>query len=220
MTRGYRFANALATKIAGRFSASRLRTKSDRLLAAELADVVLAIRAVDVPNAAATDPALRGGCGRPLVECDQLFRRDIEKCRQIDELDVDLDLTLAIWNAALTTPGANTVSSDSWYHRDLVAENLLLSDGRLAAVLDFGELGVGDPTIDLHGAWELFDSPARELFRTRVGASDADWLRGRAWALGDALGALTYYWQKMPGRCRDRLAMVQSVLANASEEGL
>ena len=33
MTRGYRFANALATKIAGRFSASRLRTKSDRLLA-------------------------------------------------------------------------------------------------------------------------------------------------------------------------------------------
>ena len=34
MTRGYRFADALATKIAGRFSASRLRTKSDRLLGA------------------------------------------------------------------------------------------------------------------------------------------------------------------------------------------
>ena len=39
MTRGYRFANALATKIAGRFSASRLRTKSDRLLAPDSANI-------------------------------------------------------------------------------------------------------------------------------------------------------------------------------------
>ena len=54
-----------------------------------------------------------------------------------------------------------------------------------------------------------------EGFQLEVG--EADWLRGRAWALAIALGCFTYYWEKMPGRRRDRLAMAQSVLADAIE---
>ena len=34
---------------------------------------------------------------------------------------------------------------DRWFHSDLVAENLLLTDGRLSGVLDFGALSIGDP---------------------------------------------------------------------------
>ena len=186
-------------------------------LASDLADVILALRAVDVPAEAASDPALRWYRGRSLVEFDEPMRRSVRQCRSLEGLDVDLDAALGVWADALDVPGAREVGADRWYHGDLVAENLLLSDGRLGAVLDFDGLGVGDPTVDLHGAWELFDALAREVFRERLGVDEAAWLRGRAWALAIGLGALAYYWASMPGRRRDRLAMVRSVLADAVE---
>ena len=185
-------------------------------LASDLADVILALRVVDVPDEAASDPALRWYRGRSLVEFDEPVRRSVRQCRSLEGLDVDLDAALGVWADALDVPGAREVGSDRWYHGDVVAENLLLSGGRLAAVLDFDGLGVGDPTVDLHGAWELFDAPAREAFRARLGMDEAEWLRGRAWALAIGLGALAYYWDSMPGRRRDRLAMVRSVLADAA----
>lgn len=187
-------------------------------LPADLAEVILVLRAVNVSRAAAVDPALRGYRGGSLARFDGQMRRNVEQCRAIKDLDIDLDAALVVWEDALKLPGAYEVGPDRWYHGDLVAENLLLTDGRLTAVLDFGGLGVGDPTIDLHGAWEVLDRPARKVFRTRLGVDEAEWLRGRAWALAIALGALSYYWTTMPGRRRDRLAMARSVLADAAED--
>ena len=109
-------------------------------LAADLADVILALRAVDVPDAAATDPTLRWYRGRSLAEFDKATRRNMERCRSIDGLDLDLDAALSVWMAALKLPGARCSGPDRWYHSDLVAENLLLTDRRLTAVLDFGGL--------------------------------------------------------------------------------
>lgn len=186
-------------------------------LAADLADVILALRAIAIPAAAAADPALRWYRGGALADRDQRVRLHIQQCRSIAGLDLDLDAALALWEDALKLPGAYEVGPDRWYHGDLVAENLLLANGRLTAVLDFGGLGIGDATIDLHGAWEVLDRPAREVFRTRLKVDDAEWLRGRAWALALALGALTYYWETMPGRRRDRLGMARSVLADATD---
>jgi aminoglycoside phosphotransferase (APT) family kinase protein len=171
-----------------------------------------------VPEAAITDPALRWYRGRSLAEFDEQTRDYIRKCRSIEGLNLDLDAALAVWTRALEAPGAFDVGPDRWYHSDLVAENLLLTNGRLSGVLDFGGLSVGDPTIDLHGAWEVLDPPARKAFRTRVGVEDAEWVRGRAWALAMALGCFTYYWETMPQRRRDRLAMARSVLADASDD--
>jgi len=184
-------------------------------LAADLADVMLALRAIDVPEAAATDPDLRSYRGRSLVEFDKWTRRNIQQCQSLEGFNLDLAAALDVWTAALDLPGAAEIGADRWYHGDLVAENLLLTDGRLSGVLDFGGLSVGDPTIDLHGAWELFDAPAREVFRARLDVDDAQWLRGRAWALAIAFGTFSYYWTRMPGRMRDRLAMARSVLADA-----
>lgn len=185
-------------------------------LAEDLADVILALRAADVPNAATTDPALRWYRGRSLAEFDEQTRYNIQKCRSIEDLGLDLDAALAVWTRALEAPGAFEAGRDRWYHSDLVAENLLLTDGRLTGVLDFGGLSVGDPTIDLHGAWEVLDPPARKVFRARLGVDHAEWVRGRAWALAIALGCFTYYWETMPGRRRDRLSMARSVLADAA----
>lgn len=184
-------------------------------LAADLAEFILALRSVVIPEAAKGDPALRWYRGRSLAEFDRQTRRNIQQCRSIRDLDLDLNAVLAVWEGAMQATDADRIAPDRWYHSDLVAENLLLTGHRLTAVLDFGGLAIGDPVIDLHGAWEVLDAPARAVFRERLGVSDADWLRGRAWALAIALGAFAYYWGTMPNRMRDRLAMARSVLADA-----
>jgi aminoglycoside phosphotransferase (APT) family kinase protein len=73
-----------------------------------------------------------------------------------------------------------------------------LGDGRLTAVIDFGELGTGDPACELLPAWALLSARARELFRAQAGADDATWIRGRGWGLGLGLGAVHYYQDTNP----------------------
>ncbi len=186
--------------------------RNERLaLAEDLADVILALRAIEIPEEIGQE--LRGYRGGALRDFDPSVRRSLERCRQIDGVDLDLHKAEALWDQALTLPGADVPGPDRWYHGDLVAENLLTAGGRLVAVLDFGAASVGDPTVDLHGAWEILDAPAREAFAHRLGVGEAEWLRGRAWALGIALGAMSYYWHTMPRRRDDRLAMARNVLA-------
>jgi len=116
----------------------------------------------------------------------------------------------------MTLPGIEQVATLRWYHGDLLAENLLVRGGRLAAVLDFGSLAVGDPTVDIIIAWEVLDAAARDVFRQTVGADDPSWLRGRAWALTLALGTFPYYWVTMPDRCASRLAIARTILDDAT----
>ena len=76
---------------------------------------------------------------------------------------------------------------DRWLHGDLAAGNLLVEQGRLSAVIDFGSSGVGDPACDYAAAWTLLEPDGRELFRELLGVGDADWARGRGWALWKTL---------------------------------
>ncbi len=181
-------------------------------LARDLADALTALRAIAVSPQAAAAPELKHYRGNTLKSFDQVMRNNIEACRSLPELDLNLDAALKLWEKALLLPGADMRSTSRWYHSDLVAENLLSQDGRLVAILDFGGLGIGDPTIDLHGAWELFNTKDRHLFRERLGVDDAQWQRGRAWALAIALGCFSYYWNKMPERIADRLVMAKAAL--------
>ena len=70
---------------------------------------------------------------------------------------------------------------------DVAGGNLLLSDGQLVAVIDFGTCGVGDPACDLAIAWTLLTAESRQVFRERVSAGEAEWSRGRGWALWETL---------------------------------
>ena len=185
-------------------------------LAVDLAGVVTALHAIVVPPSAHADPSLRSYRGAPLAAQDMQTRRAIEACRDISELDLDLDAALQVWEQAMALPGVEQVATPRWYHGDLLAENLLVRDGRLTAVLDFGGLAVGDPTVDLMAAWEVLDTASRDVFRQAVGADAPSWFRGRAWALTLALGTFPYYWVTMPDRCTSRLAIARSILADAT----
>jgi aminoglycoside phosphotransferase (APT) family kinase protein len=80
-----------------------------------------------------------------------------------------------------------------WFHGDVAAANLLVRDGRLSAVIDFGCCGVGDPTCDLAIAWTLFSGASRAAFRAALPLDQEAWARGRGWALWKALITLAEY---------------------------
>src|SRR6266571_6305540 len=89
------------------------------------------------------------------------------------------------WDAALQTPAWH--GPPVWLHGDLAPLNLLVQQGRLSAVIDFGGLGVGNPACDLIVAWNLLPAAARGIFRAELGVDDTTWARGRGWALSVAL---------------------------------
>lgn len=96
-------------------------------------------------------------------------------------------LLTEIWELAL----ASTWQLDPvWVHGDIAPGNLLMQDGRLRAVIDFGMLGVGDPACDAAMAWTFFDSSSRRIFRSALRMDEHTWNRARGWALWKAL--ITY----------------------------
>jgi aminoglycoside phosphotransferase (APT) family kinase protein len=183
-------------------------------LAESLATVLDALRQAEVPMGVVNNAHLQSYRGEPLATMDQTTRENIERCRTLEDFDFDLDAAEQIWAEAMKLPEVADRAAPRWYHGDLAAENLLVRDGALSAVLDFGGLSIGDPTVDLVVAWEVLDPPARELFRCQVGVDDATWLRGRAWALSITL-MIWYYWTTMPERRARCMAVGRNVLADA-----
>ncbi|MDQ7807205.1 aminoglycoside phosphotransferase family protein [Amycolatopsis sp. A133] len=106
--------------------------------------------------------------------------------RALTALDGRIDVGLArkIWNTALDT---RWDGRDVWFHGDVAAGNLLLDGGELAAVIDFGTCGVGDPSCDTAIAWTLLTAEGRQAFRERLSVDDETWARGRGWALWKTL---------------------------------
>lgn len=99
-----------------------------------------------------------------------------------------------------------------WVHGDVAAGNLLLRDGVLAGVIDFGCCAVGDPACDLVIAWTLLDPEARRRFRARLALDDDCWARARGWALWKALITLAARPDPAAGR------VVTAVLAEQRAE--
>lgn len=85
----------------------------------------------------------------------------------------------AIWEAALESVWA---SAPVWVHGDFAPCNLLVEQGRLAGVIDFGQLAVGDPACDLAIGWTFLGRAGRAAFRAALDLDEAAWRRGRAWA--------------------------------------
>jgi aminoglycoside phosphotransferase (APT) family kinase protein len=101
---------------------------------------------------------------------------------------VDTARAAEVWEAALA---AEWHGAPVWFHGDVASGNLLVRDGELAAVIDFGTSGVGDPACDLVIAWTMFHGESREAFRRTVATDDGMWARARGWALWKALLVLS-----------------------------
>ena len=97
---------------------------------------------------------------------------------------IDTDRAREVWDAALASSWDRP---PVWFHGDIAHGNLLVQDGRLSAVIDFGTSGVGDPACDLVIAYNSFTGSSREAFRSAVQQDDDTWARARGWALWKAL---------------------------------
>lgn len=127
------------------------------------------------------------GRGVPLAERDAAFRASLERL----PADLDREALAAGWESALHAPvweGPPVLA-----HGDLDARNVLVEDGRLTAILDWGSFGAGDPACEVMVAWKLVPGDEREGFRDALGVEDATWDRARGWALSQAVIALGYY---------------------------
>ncbi|WP_445479755.1 aminoglycoside phosphotransferase family protein [Lysinibacillus irui] len=92
-----------------------------------------------------------------------------------------------IWELSLDS---KWVGEPVWLHGDVAPGNILVKDGKLYAIIDFGILGVGDPSCDAAMAWTFFDDNSRKVFKTALKMDEGTWNRARGWALWKAL--ITY----------------------------
>lgn len=109
---------------------------------------------------------------------------------------VDVEAAVAVWETALSASPWR--SAPVWVHGDLQVGNLLVRNGKLSAVIDFGCLGVGDPACDIMTAWLYLPAAVRPAFRAELGVDDDTWTRARGWALSVGLIALPYYVRTNP----------------------
>jgi aminoglycoside phosphotransferase (APT) family kinase protein len=172
--------------------------------AVDLAAFVQALRKVDTSNAY---PRPGGTRGAPLAELDEAVRRSIAELGD----RIDGDAALHSWEESLEAPEWN--GDEVWVHGDLLPGNLLVVEGRLSAVIDWGCLNVGDPACDLQPAWNVFRGDSRARYRAELQIDDASWLRGRGWALFQAVVALPYYWDTNPGMIGQASNALEQVLA-------
>jgi aminoglycoside phosphotransferase (APT) family kinase protein len=112
-----------------------------------------------------------------------------EALEAIDALGTEIpgDAVTRVWDDAMTTSWER---EPVWFHGDVASGNLLVRDARLAAVIDFGTSGVGDPACDGGIAWTFLSGASRTTFRAELGVDSGTWSRGRGWALWKALISL------------------------------
>ncbi|SCF76283.1 aminoglycoside phosphotransferase family protein [Streptomyces sp. Ncost-T10-10d] len=150
--------------------------------AVELAEFLTALQRLTPADDTRDDLTVRS-----LADRDRATRAAIAK----SDGAFDTGAMTELWDAALSAPGWDRPSV--WFHGDFHTGNLLTVDGRLSAVIDFGELGIGDPSCDLMIAFTLMSAGSRAAFRAALGVDDATWTRGRGWALATGLNAYTSY---------------------------
>jgi aminoglycoside phosphotransferase (APT) family kinase protein len=145
----------------------------------EVVALVQALQAVDSRGA----PEPGSGRGQPLAARDVHVRDALRR--------VDAPGALEVWERAVQAPDWN--GAPVWIHCDLDARNVLVRAGRLAAVLDWGGAGAGDPALDVMVAWKLVARDQRARFRALLDVDDATWQRAQGWTVSQALIALGYY---------------------------
>ncbi|MFF4341906.1 aminoglycoside phosphotransferase family protein [Kitasatospora sp. NPDC001540] len=159
--------------------------------AESLAAFLRALRSCDTTGAPAAG-AHSFHRGAPLAHYDEETRR----CLADLAGHVDTAHAAAVWDEALETRWSGP---PVWFHGDVAEGNLLVSGGELAAVIDFGTCGVGDPACDLVIAWGLFAGDSRTAFRRAVDLDEDTWARARGWLTWKSLLVLAEGLRAAPG---------------------
>jgi aminoglycoside phosphotransferase (APT) family kinase protein len=148
-------------------------------LGRSVGEFLSALQAVDATDGPTSGPRnfYRGGSLGVYAE---------QTAQAIDSLgdQLDVDSVQSVWRRAMESGWER---KPLWVHGDISAGNLLVRDGELCGVIDFGQMSVGDPACDLAIAWTVLSGESRVVFREAIPLDPETWARGRGWALWKAL---------------------------------
>ncbi len=174
--------------------------------AADLAQFLRALQQMDVSGGplAGAHSFFRGA---PLAVYDRETRSAIERLSG----EIDRQTATRLWEEAL---GTTWQKPPVWFHGDVAEGNLLVQNGKLCAVIDFGCSGIGDPACDLAIAWTFFSGERREVFINALSFDSATWMRGRGWALWKALITLVEFQVRDPVKAEKSRRVINEVLGD------
>lgn len=147
--------------------------------------------------------------GGPLAFYDSQTRE------ALTALDGEIDTARAaeVWQEALS---ATWHGPPVWVHGDVSPTNLLVDNGRLSSVIDFGCSAVGDPACDTGIAWTFLSGESRATFKAGLPVDDATWVRGRGWVLWKSAIVLVGALKDDPEDAKYTKHVIEEVLADAS----
>ncbi|MBN8827962.1 MAG: aminoglycoside phosphotransferase family protein [Sphingobacteriia bacterium] len=155
-----------------------LSTKEKEILAFDLARFLQELHAIK--NVAGLVPGQHNWWrGDHISVYDKNVREQIAKLAGI----IDDEKVMNLWERACNTKWNN---NPVWVHGDFASGNILIQEGKLSAVIDFGSTATGDPACDLVIAWTYFEGKAQEIFINAMNIDKDTWLRACAWALWKA----------------------------------
>ncbi|MEO1303456.1 MAG: aminoglycoside phosphotransferase family protein [Pseudomonadota bacterium] len=161
-----------------------------------LSSFLLNLQAKDISGAP------RSGAQNHYRGVDLMARDGLTRAAILNLADLySTDALYAIWDESLSADPHG--AAPSWLHGDLQGGNILVANGQISAIIDFGLSGVGDPACDLMVAWSVLPPDIRSIFRESMSCDDHAWSRGKGWALSVSVIALDFY--------RDRNAALSTI---------
>jgi aminoglycoside phosphotransferase (APT) family kinase protein len=150
--------------------------------------VQLAKLLIELRNAPATK-TLEAGVHSFYRGCHPtIYENEVHHCLDLLKLQIDAEKCLAIWQSSIQSTWSHP---PVWFHGDIAVGNILMHDGKISALIDFGTCGVGDPACDYAIAWTYFTEPERAQFQSTLQIDQGTWQRAKAWALWKSLVTLS-----------------------------
>ncbi|WP_409276247.1 aminoglycoside phosphotransferase family protein [Neobacillus sp. SCS-31] len=146
--------------------------------------------------------------GAHLSVYDHETRNAIQSNRDV----FDETVLTGLWNLALESKWEREAV---WLHGDIAPGNILVQNGKLSAVIDFGILGVGDPSCDAAMAWTFFDHESRKVFKDVLEMDEGTWNRARGWALWKALITYEEYKNSDSKKSAEAFYVIQTIIEDS-----
>lgn len=169
---------SIVERVAG---ADAIATPPEAKPAVQLMSQFFSAMHIPAPDDAPLNP-WRGG---PVGERDEITQKRFDRLDSWLDGRADADRLRRLWQMAVEADVYD--GPPIWIHGDVHPGNVIVRDGQIVSVIDFGDLTSGDRATDLGSAWMLFDSVDRLELRRLLDIDDATWCRARGWALSVAL---------------------------------
>ena len=129
---------------------------------------------------------------------------------------INVGAVTSLWEKALNTKWEHP---PVWVHGDLSAGNILIKEQKLAAIIDFGCMGVGDPACDLGIAWTYLTKESRKTFKSHILLDQDTWTRARGWVLWKSLITFASFNDKASSEALKQKSIIDEILNEDENKG-